>query len=67
MRRFILLFFIAALIAGCATTYYDSAGNPVPKEKMEQLRMEAVRAHLEEHRYRIFMDSIYNRLLLNIL
>lgn len=53
MRRFILLFFIAALIAGCATTYYDSAGNPVPKEKMEQLRMEAVRAHLGEHRYRI--------------
>ena len=46
MRRFILLFFIAAIIAGCATTYYDSAGNPVPKEKMEQLRMEAVRAHL---------------------
>lgn len=38
MRRFILLFFVAALIAGCATTYYDSAGNPVPKEKMEQLR-----------------------------
>ena len=59
MRRFILLFFVAALIAGCATTYYDSAGNPVPKEKMEQLRMEAVRAHLGEHRYRIFMDRMY--------
>ena len=67
MRRFILLFFIAAIIAGCATTYYDSAGNPVPKEKMGQLRMEAVRAHLGEHRYRIFNSCIYNRLLLNIL
>ncbi|BBA28598.1 DUF4251 domain-containing protein [Prevotella melaninogenica] len=59
MKRLVLFLFVAVLIVGCATTYYDSEGNPVPKEKMEQLRTAAVKAHLAEHRYRIFVDRMY--------
>ena len=46
-------------MVGCATTYYDSEGNPVSKEKMAQLRATAVKAHLAEHRYRVFVDRMY--------
>lgn len=59
MRRLVLFLFVAILMVGCVTTYYDSEGNPVPKEKMEQLRTAAVKAHLAEHRYRVFVDRMY--------
>ena len=59
MKQLVLFLFSALLMVGCATTYYDSEGNPVPREKMEQLRTAAVRAHLGEHRYRIFVDRMY--------
>ena len=59
MKRLVLFLFVAALLVGCATTYYDSEGNPVSKEKMEQLRTAAVKAHLGEQRYRIFVDRMY--------
>ena len=48
MKRLFLFLFVAVLIAGCATTYYDSEGNPVPKEKMNQLRTAAVKAHYKK-------------------
>ena len=59
MKRLVLFLFVAALLVGCATTYYDSEGNPVSKEKMEQLRTAAVKAHLGEQRYRVFVDRMY--------
>lgn len=59
MRRLVLFLFVAILMVGCATTYYDSEGNPVPKEEMEQLCTAAVKAHLAEHRYRVFVDRMY--------
>lgn len=59
MKRLVLFLFVAALLVGCATTYYDSEGNPVSKEKMEQLRTATVKAHLGEQRYRIFVDRMY--------
>lgn len=31
MRKIILLLFAVAILMGCATTYYDSEGNPVPE------------------------------------
>ena len=49
----------AALLAGCATAYYDSEGNPVSKEQMAHLRTAAVKAHLGERRYRVFVDRMY--------
>lgn len=55
----VLFLFAAAMLAGCATAYYDSEGNPVSKERMEQLRTAAVKAHLGEHRYRVFVDRMY--------
>lgn len=59
MKRLVLFLFVAVLMVGCATTYYDSEGNPVSKEKMAQLRSTVVKAHLAEHRYRIFVDRMY--------
>ena len=59
MKRLVLFLFVAVLMVGCATTYYDSEGNPVSKEKMSQLRATAVKAHLAEHRYRVFVDRMY--------
>ena len=59
MKRLVLFLFVAVLMVGCATTYYDSEGNPVSKEKMAQLRATAVKAHLAEHRYRVFVDRMY--------
>ncbi len=44
MKRLVLFLFVAVLMVGCATTYYDSEGNPVSKEKMSQLRSTAVKA-----------------------
>ena len=43
MKRLVLFLFVAVLMVGCATTYYDSEGNPVSKEKMAQLRSTAVK------------------------
>ena len=48
MRKIILLLFAVAILMGCATTYYDSEGNPVPKEQMAVLKAKAVRAHLQD-------------------
>lgn len=59
MKRLVLILFATALLVGCSTVYYDSEGNPVPKEKMEQLRTAAVKGHLGEQRYRIFVDRMY--------
>ena len=58
MKRLFLCLFSALLMVGCATTYYDSDGKPVSKETMAQLKAAAVKAHLGEHRYRIFMDRM---------
>lgn len=59
MRKIILLLFAVAILMGCATTYYDSEGNPVPKEQMAVLKAKAVRAHLQDRRYRVFVDRVY--------
>ena len=58
MKRLFLCLFSALLMVGCVTTYYDSDGEPVSKETMAQLKAAAVKAHLGEHRYRIFMDRM---------
>ena len=58
MKRLFLCLFSALLMVGCVTTYYDSDGKPVSKETMAQLKAAAVKAHLGEHRYRIFMDRM---------
>ena len=58
MKRLFLCLFSALLMVGCATTYYDSDGKPISKETMAQLKAAAVKAHLGEHRYRIFMDRM---------
>lgn len=59
MKKLITMLFVAVLFIGCATTYYDSNGNPISKETMNQLTAEAVNGHLNEHRYRIFVDRMY--------
>ena len=59
MKHLILSLSAAALLAGCATAYYDSEGNPVSKEQMAHLRTAAVKAHLGERRYRVFVDRMY--------
>ena len=59
MKKLITMLFVAVLFIGCATTYYDSNGNPISKETMNQLTAEAVNGHLNEHRYRIFVNNDY--------
>lgn len=59
MKKWLFLCMAAVLLAGCATTYYDSEGNVVPKEKMAQLKAVAVKSHLQERRFRVFVDRVY--------
>ena len=59
MKRLFLFLFVAVLTVGCATTYYDSEGTAVPRKQVEQLRTAAVKAHLGERRYRVFVDRMY--------
>ena len=61
MKRFFLFLFVAVLAVGCATTYYDSEGNAVPRKQVEQLRTAAVKAHLGERRYRVFVERVFGR------
>lgn len=59
MKRILLIFLVFLTFFSCANRYYDSAGNIVPKETMDSLQTMSVRSHLNEQRYRIFMDRMY--------
>ena len=55
MRRLLIMLCAASLFVGCATTFSD----PVARATRSKLTAEAVNAHLNEHRYRIFVDRMY--------
>ncbi|WP_028898061.1 DUF4251 domain-containing protein [Prevotella sp. HUN102] len=59
MKKIMMLLLGAMLLVGCATVYYDSNGNPVPKEQVMHLKKKAVQGHLAERRYRIFVNRVY--------
>lgn len=59
MKKIVILLLSAVVLFGCATVYRDSEGNIVPREKMEVLKAAAVKGHLTEKRFRIFVDKIY--------
>lgn len=59
MKKLLFLLISVLFLGSCATIYRDSEGNIVSKEKMEQLKKAAVYGHLDDQRYRIFVDKIH--------
>ncbi|WP_315320038.1 DUF4251 domain-containing protein [Prevotella aurantiaca] len=59
MKKNIILSLSVVVLFGCATTYRDSEGNIVSREKIDALRTVAVKRNLDERRFRIFIDKIY--------
>ena len=59
MKKIIILSLSVVVLFGCATTYRDSEGNIVSREKIDALRTVAVKRNLDERRFRIFIDKIY--------
>ncbi|MGG6545091.1 UNVERIFIED_CONTAM: DUF4251 domain-containing protein [Prevotella sp. 15_C9] len=59
MKKIALLLLSVVVLLSCATTVYDSAGNPISKEQLQKMKAMAVSKHLRDRRYRIFVDKVY--------